>query len=661
MTLFNTPTQPSFNWNDGTLVAYYRMNETSGTSTYDAFNNYNGGIIGSGYILGQPGIINTAYNFTGTNSYVNITTIPITTFGTGNFTMSAWVRTNTSNVINQQFIGQSSTAGLTPYFGFTLRDSNFQNNNPSGAVSFHMNDPSASPTDADAISTVPINDNNWHFLVGEKISNTTGNFVTLYLDGNLIDTMQINGNTNESLLNNVFAIGGNAGSSVGPNFFYGTINNVGIWNRSLSSDEILQLYNNGEGLSFNGTTYSPPLENITTFENVNVTNNLTAFNAFFTNLETSFLSAINASFTSLDVINLVVDTNALVVNNHQVGINTATPQNALNVLGDINFTGNIYGNGNQLTNLSMINSSYYLASNPSGYVNWSQVTNGSVGGGLTWAQATNGTLAQNNSNTLYANTLFSGNNNLSIGYKYATNGTYYLASNPSGYVNWSQALNGTLALTSLLSNYYLNSNPSNFYNNVTLKNLSQLNDNLGNRGYTNLFNFTNGPEYINWSQTTNGTLMLQANWNATNTSYYLNSNPFGFYNLTTIPNYALNSSLNNYYLASNPSNFYNSTTLKNVSQLFNNNGYYNATNPPPASEPNWNGNASNVAYVNKANNLNGSVNVTTGNISLGGNLGGLIYLPRITLPSCASATNGSIGRNSSGLYFCNATRWVKIA
>ncbi len=39
-------------------------------------------------------------------------------------------------------------------------------------------------------------------------------------------------------------------------------------------------------------------------------------------------------------------------NGSNVGINTSTPENTLNVIGDINFTGLIYGNGSQLTGIS---------------------------------------------------------------------------------------------------------------------------------------------------------------------------------------------------------------------------------------------------------------------------------------------------------------------
>src|SRR3990172_6208323 len=44
-------------------------------------------------------------------------------------------------------------------------------------------------------------------------------------------------------------------------------------------------------------------------------------------------------------------------------------------------------------------------------------------------------------------------------------------------------------------------------------------------------NVVNGT-LLSYAQALNNTLMQQANWNATNTSYYLATNPFGFYNQT---------------------------------------------------------------------------------------------------------------------------------
>jgi len=74
--------------------------------------------------------------------------------------------------------------------------------------------------------------------------------------------------------------------------------------------------------------------------------------------------------------------------------------------------------------------------------------------------------------------------------------------------------------------------------------------------------------------------LKSSDWNATNTSYYLKSNPFNFYNSTDFDynNYLLSGDWNatntSYYLKSNPF------------------GFYNATNPPAESDPHWTANQS---------------------------------------------------------------------
>ena len=47
----------------------------------------------------------------------------------------------------------------------------------------------------------------------------------------------------------------------------------------------------------------------------------------------------------------------------------------------------------------------------------------------------------------------------------------------------------------------------------------------------------------------------------------------------------------------------------------------------------------------------------TGNVSITQ----LIKLSAITLPTCATGTLGSLGRNTTGLYYCNSTHWKNIA
>jgi len=113
-----------------------------------------------------------------------------------------------------------------------------------------------------------------------------------------------------------------------------------------------------------------------------------------------------------------------------VGIGTITPQNKLNVIGDGNFTGLIYGNGSQLIGIDTTE---------------------------TDSLAYNGTLALNSSLD-----------------------NYYLKSNPFNFYNSS---------IFDYNDYYLKSNPFNFYN-------------LSNFPYTHLSNFTDN---LLWTSEFNAT------------------------------------------------------------------------------------------------------------------------------------------------------------
>jgi hypothetical protein len=239
-----------------------------------------------------------------------------------------------------------------------------------------------------------------------------------------------------------------------------------------------------------------------------------------------------------------------------IGIGTINPQNTLNVVGDINSTLDIFSRNKNLT------IAYFLTTNN------------------TFAQLTtlnNGTYSAVDTDTFVANySAFLTTQALT------TNGTFYLASNPSSYTTiplvWTTLTNGTLALNSTLANYFTKSDILGFgyYNSTTLQNLSQLSDDIlwtsqfnttGDSRWLTSFSetdpfwsanysaflttqalTTNGTFYLAsnpssyttiplvWTTLTNGTLLLASQWNATNTSYYLATNPFGFYNSTTLQN-----------------------------------------------------------------------------------------------------------------------------
>ena len=97
--------------------------------------------------------------------------------------------------------------------------------------------------------------------VGDSLFNNTWYFITItsngthclgYRDGTYIGTFaKVFTNASVSL---------NIGSAGGSSFFNGSIDEVSIWNRSLSATEISNLYNGGAGITY-GDSCTPPLVN----------------------------------------------------------------------------------------------------------------------------------------------------------------------------------------------------------------------------------------------------------------------------------------------------------------------------------------------------------------------------------------------------------------
>ncbi len=110
-----------------------------------------------------------------------------------------------------------------------------------------------------------------------------------YINGTLLGSVNKTFNLNPSA---IFTVGKD---TINNRYFNGTIDELGIWNRSLSSSEISDLYNNGIGITYNPTadnmlsflniSYSPTVQKseVTTI-NTNVTFNNTDFSIIATTL-----------------------------------------------------------------------------------------------------------------------------------------------------------------------------------------------------------------------------------------------------------------------------------------------------------------------------------------------------------------------------------------
>lgn len=211
------------------LISYWKLDESSGDAL-DA-ESVNDGTV-NGATQNVSGLINTAYSFDGTDDYVD--------FGdtaalkpTGSFSISMWVKGTSFSA--GRFV--SADSGGASYNGYAIRGSTgskpqFQLSTASGRVD------ATTGGIGNAIS-----DNVWTHLVLVY----DGDEMRGYQDGSLVTTETVvGGSVTYTSTTNV-----NLGSRQnGNNDYTGLIDEVGIWDKELTTTEITALYNSGAGLAY---------------------------------------------------------------------------------------------------------------------------------------------------------------------------------------------------------------------------------------------------------------------------------------------------------------------------------------------------------------------------------------------------------------------------
>ncbi len=206
----------------------FEGNETNSLIDYsNNSNNGNNNSVQWSYGIGYDG--SGAFNFVGTSGqYINLGQSSSLFYdGDSNYTFSFWIKTT-------QTLGDSPLISDKDWgLGFNNGYSIFLENN---VCKINIGD-GFNRVDLDGITVV--NDGNWHlctFVLDDS------NNVSLYVDGVLdsqIDMTSIN-NVNSSLPTVI----GNDGTLSYGNLFIGILDNVQIYNRVLSPEQILKLYNN---------------------------------------------------------------------------------------------------------------------------------------------------------------------------------------------------------------------------------------------------------------------------------------------------------------------------------------------------------------------------------------------------------------------------------
>jgi hypothetical protein len=212
------------------LVGYWPF---CGNANDESGNGNNGTVNGATLTSDRFGNSNSAYSFDGTSNYIRIDNTLLSN-NPNSYSISVWYNTQnftTQNGNSRMLISDRNT-GLCSYkYTMTLTPSG---HSLSGVI-YNCTSPNGNSVTGEAGI-----DNNWHNAI--YIYDNSIATIFLYIDGVLTNTTtNVNQWSNRSNPTNIGYWNGFVGAS---GYFDGKIDDIGIWNRVLTQQEITDLFNN---------------------------------------------------------------------------------------------------------------------------------------------------------------------------------------------------------------------------------------------------------------------------------------------------------------------------------------------------------------------------------------------------------------------------------
>ncbi len=210
------------------VVAYWSADETTGTIWHQVntesgqVNETNQGTwYGNTTVNYSTGKIGNAGLFDGMNDYVDMGNDPSLNFGTGDFSVETWIKTTDTVAGVLGKIDDVTEQGF--YFGMSY----------DGQLYFAIGDGVSSN---EVLSIIQVTNNVWHHIVA--VRDNTANELKFYANGILKDSTTITVSDLDVVTN--LTLGW---EEVNNEFYNGSIDEVRIYNRALSSEEIAVSYN----------------------------------------------------------------------------------------------------------------------------------------------------------------------------------------------------------------------------------------------------------------------------------------------------------------------------------------------------------------------------------------------------------------------------------
>ena len=215
------------------IVGWWPLNEGTSTIAHDISGyGYDGVLNGSTWTNGKKG---KALNFNGSDSRVTVTSTALNK--SGSIAISAWIKlpsTSSNNVITIR----GNTSQVVPWAWFYYMGST------NTLALWNANGNGASVS-----NVISVEDSRWHHVM---VSAGSGETIRFYVDG--VDVTPVSGNntyldpaTSVAILGTYpFEIGARTHTTGILEDFVGDIDDVRVYNRTITSTEVLALYNSGQ-------------------------------------------------------------------------------------------------------------------------------------------------------------------------------------------------------------------------------------------------------------------------------------------------------------------------------------------------------------------------------------------------------------------------------
>jgi hypothetical protein len=254
-------TVPSYVPTNG-LVGWWPFN---GNANDESGNGNNGTVNGATLTSDRFGNANKAYSFDGINDFISYTQTPISSIDS--VTLSFWLNPKSLNQFSTAICLGYDAGGTTGNNGIQVGLSGLMQN-PTTCTNVTGNKISfiRSGLGCGSINAIINDTTSWHFVVMTRKNGATNYFY----DGIFVNS---NNSTVNSVINSF-----RVGSSIGLRYCQNNLDDIGIWNRALTQQEITNLYNGN--ICYQYVTVTDTLvinTNITGFNPVTYQNSIKIF------------------------------------------------------------------------------------------------------------------------------------------------------------------------------------------------------------------------------------------------------------------------------------------------------------------------------------------------------------------------------------------------